>query len=168
MAIFRRLVDQDRLPTHTRQIPILSPLSGRVFGLDHATNPIFTNRLMGEGVSISPTGYQVFCPFDGKVISLSVCMDQIKIKSKQGIVVYIQMGIDNPIQYGEGLKAKVKLGHIVKQGDTLLEFDLAKIKAKTPNFACACTILNSDKTKGVLIHSHTVRAGEDPMMTLLI
>lgn len=167
MAIFRRLVDPNRLPMHTRQIPILSPLSGKVSALDDTANPIFTNRLMGEGVSISPSGYQLLCPFDGTIISRSVCMEQIKIKSKQGIVLCIQMGIDSPVQYGEGLRAKVTLGSIVKQGDTLLEFDLAKIKSKIPNFRCACTILNSDKTKGVLIHTHTVRAGEDPAMTLL-
>ena len=129
MAIFSRLVDQDRLPLHTRQIPILSPLSGKVFELDHTTNLLFINRLMGEGVCIAPSGFQMFCPFDGTILSVSSCMDQIKIKSKQGIVICIQMGIASPIQYGEGLRAKVKAGSKVKQGDTLLEFDLAKIKS---------------------------------------
>lgn len=167
MAIFRRLVDQDRLPLHTRQIPVLSPLSGKVFELSHTANPLFTNRLMGEGVCISPSGFQMYCPFDGTILSISPCMDQIKMKSKQGILICIQMGIGTSVQYGEGLRAKIRAGSKVKQGDILLEFDLAKIKSKIPNFLSLCTILNSDKTKGILIHPHSVRAGEDAAMTLL-
>lgn len=167
MTIFRRLVAQDRLPIHSRKIPILSPLSGKVFGLDHSSSPLFTNRLLGEGVCISPSGFQLFSPFNGTILSISVCIDQIKIKSKQGIVMYIQMGIGESMLYGEGLRAKVKVGSVVKQGDTILEFDLAKIKSKVSNFTCACTILNSDKTKGVLIHEHNMRALEDAVMTLI-
>lgn len=168
MTIFRRLADPDSLPTHSRKIPLLSPMSGKVISLDHVTNQALNQGLLGEGVCISPSGYQIFSPFDGTVTKINSCCDQVSIKSSQGIVLLIQMGVGRHIPYGEGIKAKVKQAQRVKQGETIVEFELAKLKSHDPDFLCSLTILNSDKVKGVLAHQHSVRAREDNMMTLLI
>lgn len=168
MTIFRRLADPDNPPPHSRKIPLLSPLSGKVISLDHVTNQALNQRLLGEGVCISPSGYQIFCPFDGTIIKINSCCDQVRIKSSQGIVLLIQMGVGRHMPFGEGIKAKVKQAQRVKQGETIAEFDLAKLKSHAPEFLCSLTILNSDSVKGVLAHQHSVRALEDNMMTLLI
>ena len=146
----------------------MSPLNGKVGPLDNFPCPLFTERLMGEGVSIEPAGYQVFSPFDGIVEFYPRTSHQIRLKSKHGVKLLMQFGFESEKLMGEGFRLKTKEGSKISQGDLLLEFDLPKLKQKLSSHLFAITIINSQKLKGILPQKHQVLALQDPLMTLYI
>lgn len=168
MPLFNKLVTTDALPSHQRKIPLLSPLTGKVDSLDSLANPIYQQRLMGEGAIIETTGYQLVAPFDGKVIDVTTMGNRLELRSSQGIRLHIQMGIDSDSMMGEGFKKKCDIEQGFSKGQTLIEFDLNKMKRKLQDPRSVVTILNSDKLKGVVIPNKQVMAGLDPLLHLLI
>ena len=168
MSVFDKLVTPEQLPPHQVQLSIPAPVSGKVDTLSTLSCPLFAQRLFGEGVAISPSGFQVLAPFEGKVMSLANTFNEIRLQSKQGVQLHIQLGMQSERMLGDGFKSHVKQGDRIKSGQILLEFDLRKMKQALDEPTFAVTILNSDKLKGVVIHPGRVTAGEDPVMTLLI
>jgi PTS system glucose-specific IIA component len=168
MSLFNKLVDPDALPPHKKLLPILSPISGRVFTLDEVPDALFSQRVYGEGVAIEPSGYQVIAPFAGKVESFPECAHQLRIVAKNGLRMQIQMGIDSHRMMGEGFKRKVKEGDFFEKGQILAEFDLRKMKTSLDSTLCPVTVINSDKLAGIQAHCYQVIGAEDPAMTVYI
>lgn len=168
MSLFSCLVDNDALPEHKTRIDILSPVSGVATTLDTLSNSLFSQRMFGEGVAIEVSGYQVFAPFDAKVIDFPATGHRIRLKNKHGVKLQIQCGMVSEFFYGEGFKRKVKSGQFVKQGQLLLEFDMRKLRQTLDATAFTVTVLNSDKLKGVLIKAGRITALEDTLLSLFV
>lgn len=168
MGLFSRLVDVDSLPTHKKVLTVLSPLSGKVVPLDEVPHGLFTERIFGEGVAIQPSGYQVIAPFSGTMLHFPELANQLRIKSKSGLQIQIQLGIDSHLMMAEGFKRMVKPKQTFEQGEVLAEFSLSKMKKQLPSVLCPVTLLNSDKVKGIQGHYLQVRANEDNLMSVYI
>ncbi len=166
--MFNKLVEPTALPSHNKAIDILSPLSGSVIPLDEVNNALFTARLMGEGVAIKPSGFQVYAPFAGTIVHFPSLANQIRIKANNGLLMQIQLGIDAHTMMAEGFKPKVKVGDKVEQGQILLEFSLSKMKQALSQILCPVTIINSEKIIGLQPHYMQVRATEDRLFTLYL
>ena len=168
MGLLSHLVDINSLPTHKIAIDIISPLSGKVVPLDDVPHALFNQRIFGEGVAIKPSGYQVLAPFSGTMLHFPELANQMRLRAKNGLQMQIQMGIDSHFMMGEGFKRTIKQGENFQQGQLLAEFSLVKMKRQLPSVLCPITILNSDKTKGLLAHYFQVIAGEDKLMTVYL
>ncbi|MBE1301322.1 MAG: PTS glucose transporter subunit IIA [Alteromonadaceae bacterium] len=168
MDLFGNLCVGSELPPHKKKIPISAPLNGRVKPLDEHPHFRFKLRLMGEGVLVEPSGYQIVAPLDCIVEHFNPTCEQIRLKSKAGIRLVIQVGINAEKMMGEGFKPRIKVGQIVKAGTTILEFDLPKMKRQLDSTVFAVTVMNSDKLKGVVPNYRQVRAMEDEIMNLLV
>ena len=53
-----------------RTLEVIAPLSGVIVPLDSVPDPVFANRMVGDGVSIDPTSCEVLAPFAGEVTQL--------------------------------------------------------------------------------------------------
>ncbi|WJG07981.1 PTS glucose transporter subunit IIA [Aliiglaciecola sp. LCG003] len=168
MSLFSRLVDESNLPTYSKRIDILSPISGAVKNLDEVDQPLFQQRLFGEGVAIDTSGYQLFSPFDAKVLEFKETAHRIVVKDKHGLRVQIQFGAASHKLFGESFKRKVRVGEIVKQGQILLEFDPRKLRLALECPIFFVTLLNSDKVRGVSLKRQKVSAGEDILFSVFI
>lgn len=171
MTLFDRTLSQvgsANLPTHKKRWDILSPISGRTKPLDEVPQQVFSQRLMGDGVAIQPSGYQVIAPFDCEVEALPITGEQIRLRSKSGILLMIQIGIGTYKIMGEGFKHHVQEKAAVKAGTVILDFNMNKIKDRIDSLLCPVTMLNSDKTKGILPHYRQVIAGEDVLFSVLL
>lgn len=168
MTLFHKLIDPKNQPEHRKKIPLLSPLTGRVRSLDDVPMHIFSQRLMGEGIAIEPSGYQVFAPFDCKIEKLPVTGEQIRLRSAKGLQVLIQIGIGTHNMMGEGFKFHTKEGSVVRAGEIILDFNLSKLKAKADSILCPVTLLNSDRTLGIEPHYRQALAMEDKLFTIYL
>lgn len=168
MTPFSKLINPDAPPAHKKRLDILSPISGRVKPLEHMPSPVFQQRLLGEGVAIEPAGYQVVAPFDCKIMQHPSTGHQIRIKSPQGLLMLVHIGVGSESLMGEAFKIHHKEGTVVKAGNTLLEFDLIKLKERLNSTYCAVTLLNSDKLKGIQPFYRQVMAAEDPLLQIFV
>ena len=109
-------------------VEISSPLSGQVKELSQATDPVFAQGVMGQGVLIEPSQGELLAPVDGVVSVLFPTKHAVGIVSDQGVEMLMHIGMDTVNLEGKGFTAHVSQGDRVKVGDKLISFDIDLIK----------------------------------------
>ncbi|MEW6242939.1 MAG: glucose PTS transporter subunit IIA [Bacillota bacterium] len=108
---------------------IKSPITGRAVGLSDVGDPVFAERMVGDGIAVEPEEGRVYAPFDAEVVTVVSGGHGLGLKDKRGREMLIHIGIDTVEMAGEGFCAHVTQGQRVKAGQLLLEFDIGKIRA---------------------------------------
>jgi len=108
-------------------LKVASPLSGWCATLDDNPDPVFRDRLLGDGVSIDPTEGAVCAPFDGEVLTVPESRHAINLRAENGAEFLIHIGVDTVGMAGEGFQAHVAPGDRVECGQLLLSFDMEKV-----------------------------------------
>lgn len=110
------------------QESLVAPVEGEVIPLSEVNDQVFSSGAMGKGFAVVPTNGVVKAPIDGEVTALFETGHAIGLTTKAGAEVLIHIGIDTVMLKGKGFDVKVKQGDQVKEGQTLIEFDLEGIK----------------------------------------
>src|SRR3984957_7704734 len=105
-------------------LQILAPFDGWCGVLDEVPDPVFSGRMLGDGLAIDPTSGTLLAPCAGEIITLPASAHAVSIRTAQGIDVLIHIGIDTVQLGGRGFEARVRPGAIVRAGDELIRFDL--------------------------------------------
>ena len=120
---------------------LVAPLSGWCAALDESPDPVFRERILGDGVSIDPTSGEVFSPCDARVHSVTASAHALTLSTEDGAEVLIHIGIDTVQLNGDGVEARVKAGDVVKTGDLLLRFDLERLARGAPSLRSPVLLL---------------------------
>jgi phosphocarrier protein FPr/phosphocarrier protein len=105
-------------------LEILAPFDGWCSSLNEVPDPVFSGRMMGDGLAIDPTSGILIAPCAGEIITLPASAHAVSIRTAQGIDVLIHVGIDTVQLGGRGFEARVRPGAMVRAGDELIRFDL--------------------------------------------
>lgn len=103
-------------------------MTGEVVDITETSDPVFSGKMVGDGVTIIPTDGDVLAPIDGKIIQMFDTGHALAIESNS-IQVLIHIGLDTVELNGQGFTKIANEGQEVKQGDLLIKVDLEKIKA---------------------------------------
>src|SRR4051812_22348175 len=76
-----------------RTLEVIAPLSGVIVPLDSVPDPVFANRMVGDGVSIDPTSCEVLAPFAGEVTQLHDSRHAVAVTSASGVEILIHVGL---------------------------------------------------------------------------
>ncbi len=112
-----------------------SPIDGRVASIEETPDDAFSQKMLGDGIVVFPTGSEVHAPCDGSIEVLFPTGHAIGMKSADGTELLIHVGIDTVNLDGKGFTPHVKQGDTVKRGDLLLTIDLPFIEANAPSAA---------------------------------
>ncbi|MBZ2132118.1 PTS system trehalose-specific EIIBC component [Streptococcus gordonii] len=126
-------------------VEISSPLSGQVKELSQATDPVFAQGVMGQGVLIEPSQGELLAPVDGIVSVLFPTKHAVGIVSDQGVEMLMHIGMDTVNLEGKGFTAHVSQGDRVKVGDKLISFDIDVIKDAGYVTETPVIIINQDQ-----------------------
>ncbi|EIV99294.1 PTS sugar transporter subunit IIA [Thermoanaerobacter siderophilus] len=149
---------------------ITSPMSGDLVDITNVPEPVFSQKMMGDGIAIVPTDGVVVSPVDGVVINVFRTKHAIGLRSKCGVEIMIHIGLETVELNGEGFEMYVEDGQDVKKGDKLLTFALEKIHSKSYNLISPVVITNMDEkvTKMEKLNlDNTVICGTPIMRVLL-
>lgn len=111
-----------------KKIKLTSPMTGDLVDIVETSDPVFSGKMVGDGVTIIPTDGDILAPIDGKIIQMFDTGHALAIESN-GIQVLIHIGLDTVELNGQGFTKIAHEGQEVKQGDLLIKVDLEKIKA---------------------------------------
>lgn len=102
---------------------LLSPITGEVTDLSRVSDPVFAQKMMGEGFAIVPdlTDGELFSPISG-VVSVAEG-HAIGITREDGLEFLIHIGIDTVSLNGEPFFIQIKPGKKVKAGSSLVKID---------------------------------------------
>jgi len=142
-------------------------MSGELIDLNELDDPVFSEKMVGDGIAIKPNENEVLSPVKGTIIQVFPTKHAVGIETKEGLEILIHLGIDTVELKGEGFKAFVKAGDKVNVGDKLLEMDLEIIKQKGKLTDTPVLITNMDRVKKLEIKdSNNVIAGKDIIMEI--
>src|ERR1700748_3377178 len=104
-------------------LKIISPLDGWCAALDEVPDEVFSQRMLGDGLAIDPTGGVVVAPCDGEIVTLPASGHAVSIRSAQGVDVLIHVGMDTVQLGGRGLSPCVHTRARVDGGSALPSLD---------------------------------------------
>jgi multiphosphoryl transfer protein len=152
-----------------RQLRILSPLSGQVWPLERVPDPVFAQKMVGDGLSIDPTDARLLAACDGEVVSLHAAGHAVTLRTPDGVEVLMHVGIDTVMLKGDGFHPRVKPGDNVQAGAPLIEFDLDFVATHAKSLLTQIVIANSERvTSWDERASGLVSAGKDTLFTVTV
>jgi phosphocarrier protein FPr len=150
------------------QLRILSPVSGQTWPLERIPDPVFAQKLVGDGISIDPTDAVLLAACDGEVVSVPAAGHAVTLRTAEGIEVLMHVGIDTVTLKGEGFHPRVKPGDRVHAGDPLIAFDLDFLATHAKSLLTQIVIPTSDRVVAWQRASGSVSAGKDVLLTLTL
>ncbi|OFI48511.1 PTS beta-glucoside transporter subunit EIIBCA [Floricoccus tropicus] len=106
---------------------IHTPLAGEIIPIEEVSDPVFANKLMGEGFAVIPSEGTVKAPITGVIEMVAPSKHAIGIKGDSGLELLIHMGIDTVALDGAPFEIDVKPGDHVEVGQKLGTMDLDQI-----------------------------------------
>ena len=145
-----------------------APLSGILMPIESVPDPVFAQKMVGDGISIDPISTLVKAPCDGEVIQLHPSHHAVTVKSADGIEILMHVGLDTVELRGQGFTPKVQEGDRVKTGDTLIEFDIDYVALHAKSLLTQVVVTNSDRVAEFRPKSGQVRGGQDIALELVL
>jgi sugar PTS system EIIA component len=136
---------------------IMQPLEGEIVPLDVVPDPVFSQKMIGDGFAVNPTNGTVVSPVDGEVISVFPTKHAVSVKSTDGREILIHVGLETVSLNGEGFTSFVSDGQRVKKGQKLLEADFQTIKDKVPSIITPVIFTNLAENEKVVLNEQEVK-----------
>ncbi len=152
-----------------RQVLFHSPFQGKMIPLEQVPDKVFSSKLVGEGVAFIPDKGEAAAPIEGTVMHIYPTKHAIGIRSNDGLEVLIHIGIDTAHLPGKWFKAHVEEGDKVVPGQTLIEFDLPRVREHSKSLASPMVITNRAKVKSWNIAPYkTVKKGQSSVLSVVL
>ena len=150
----------------TVEVEIYAPLSGEIVNIEDVPDVVFSEKIVGDGIAIRPTGDKIVAPVDGIIGKIFETNHAFSMESKEGVELFVHFGIDTVELKGEGFTRIAQEGQSVKRGDTVIEFDLATLESKAKSVLTPVVISNMDEISCIEKKSGEVIAGESVVLSL--
>ena len=126
------------------ELELKSPLAGWAGPLEETPDPVFAERMMGDGVAIDPVGSLLCAPCDGQVVSIHRAGHALTLRAANGLEILMHVGLETVALNGEGFERHVADGQSVRAGDPLISFDLDLLAQKARSLVTPVVVANSD------------------------
>lgn len=131
-------VDQD----NDIVLELPSVVDGEIIPIEEIEDPIFADKIIGEGFGVRPTGKTIYSPVDGKVEQIASTKHAIYLSTSNNIKLLIHIGLDTIELKGKGFTSNIKKDMIIHRGDKLVEIEPKYIIDEGYNPVVAVVLLN--------------------------
>ena len=94
-----------------KQIRLQAPLSGYLMPLERVPDPVFAQKMVGDGVALDPASPSLLAPCDGQVVQLHPAHHALTLTTTDGLELLMHIGLDTVNLKGAGFEPVVKTGH---------------------------------------------------------
>lgn len=137
-----------------------APLSGWASSLDEVADPVFGERMMGDGIAIEPTEGLVRAPAAAIVVAVAPTLHAITLRLAGGIELLIHVGLETVGLGGDGFTALVAAGDNVEAGAPLLAFDLDRVARRAVSLITTVIVTSEGAAVRLLARDRLVNFGE--------
>lgn len=142
----------------------VSPMTGALLPLEQVPDPVFAEKVMGDGFAVELSDGKVTAPVSGTVMTAFPTGHAFGIRTKDDIEILIHIGIDTVNLEGRGFDVHVREGDTVKQGDLLVQVDVEYIKEQEKSVVSPVIFTSGEKIE--LLKNGTVQNGEGSIIKI--
>ena len=143
-----------------------SVADGEVINIEDVKDPVFSQKMMGDGFAVEPENGHIVSPVAGKVTSVFPTKHALGLVTDNGLEVLVHIGLDTVSLEGKPFEVKVSEGQIVAAGDLLVEADLDAIRAAGRETSTIVVFTNADAIKSVKVEHTGKLAANAPVATV--
>jgi phosphoenolpyruvate-protein phosphotransferase len=156
------------LPQTHQTLRLTAPLSGFLLSIELVPDPVFAQKMVGDGISIDPTSSVLQAPCDGEVVQVHPSHHAVTLKTAEGIEILMHIGLDTVELRGAGFTPRVNLGDRVTTGTPLIEFDMDYVALHAKSLLTQVVVTNSERVAEFVYQTGLVEAGTDIFLELLL
>lgn len=140
---------------------LVAPVSGKAIPLSEVPDPVFAEKLAGDGMGILAEGNLVVAPADGELTLVFKTKHAFAMTLDNGLEILVHIGLETVSLDGEGFEQLAEQGTRVKAGTPIIKFDRDLLLSKGLSLATPVLITNVDATKSITpVESGNVEAGK--------
>ena len=128
---------------------VYSVADGEVIALEEVKDPVFSQKMMGDGFAVEPENGNIVSPVSGTVSSVFPTKHALGIVTEAGLEVLVHIGLDTVSLEGKPFTVHVAEGQKVAAGDLLVTADLDAIRAAGRETSTIVVFTNGDVIKSV-------------------
>ncbi len=128
---------------------VYSVADGQVVALEQVKDPVFAQKMMGDGFAVEPANGNIVSPASGTVSSIFPTKHALGIVTEAGLEVLVHIGLDTVSLEGKPFTVHVAEGQKVAAGDLLVTADLDAIRAAGRETSTVVVFTNGDAIKSV-------------------
>lgn len=128
--------------TQSKIVELFAPLNGDVIDLTEVPDPVFAEKMVGDGFAIIPNSEKLLSPVKGKIQKVFPSKHAIGIETEEGLEILVHVGLETVELEGEGFEVLVDSGDLVEVGDHLLNFDISFIEENNKEIITPVVVTN--------------------------
>lgn len=128
---------------------VYSVADGQVVALEQVEDPVFAQKMMGDGFAVEPTNGNIVSPVTGTVSSIFPTKHALGLVTDSGLEVLVHIGLDTVSLEGKPFTVHVSEGQKVAAGDLLVTADLDAIREAGRKTSTVVIFTNGDVLKSV-------------------
>lgn len=126
---------------------LYAPADGKVVAITEVSDPVFSQKMMGDGFAVLPTNGTIYAPVAGTISSIFETKHAIGILTPGGAEVLVHMGLDTVELKGTPFEVLVSEGDTVTPETKLAVMDLDAVTAAGKQTDVLTVITNAEKVR---------------------
>ena len=144
-----------------KDVELYNPVDGEVIPIEDVSDPVFSQKMMGDGYGIEPTNGEIYSPIKGEVVSVFPTKHALGLRTDNGIEVLVHIGIDTVELEGSPFEVFVSEGDKVTKDTLLANVDLEALKELEKSDTVIIVFTNMDDVDDFTIdHNGSQTHGE--------
>ena len=111
-----------------KTIELYNPVDGEVIPIEDVSDPVFSQKMMGDGYGVEPTNGEIYSPVEGEIVSVFPTKHALGLKTDNGIEVLVHIGIDTVELEGAPFEVFVSEGDKITSETKIAQVDLEALK----------------------------------------
>ena len=128
---------------------VYSVADGQVVALEQVKDPVFAQKMMGDGFAVEPANGNIVSPVSGTVSSIFPTKHALGLVTEAGLEVLVHIGLDTVSLEGKPFTVHVAEGQKVVAGDLLVAADLDAIREEGRETSTIVVFTNADAIQSV-------------------
>ena len=148
---------------------IVMPFSGELMELSKVPDPIFSEKMVGDGFAVRPSKGEIVSPVNGHVQKIQSNNALITFQTSAGREVILHIGLNVPLEGHAGISLDVKEGDSVKAGKHIGNVNLDQMVLKVNSIISPIVFpALKEKERVVVKQQGIVEAGMEDIVVIEI
>lgn len=146
---------------------IVAPANGELMDISNVPDPVFSQKMTGDGFAFLPSDGTICSPVYGKVFNVFPSKHAVGIMSDGGKEVLVHIGVNTVKLKGQGFEVLVNEGDLVSAGQPIMKVDLGYVKEHAPSIISPIIFSNLPEGAAVTLNkTGEVKSGEANIITI--